>query len=281
MSRSLVRAERTGPIRSGMLVWNTATKRVTPSTFSSKTRSASARFHCGCPPGALSILTASAARDVTSGGSARPVRAATPTHSGPGSKRAKPVGLRQRGRAHRPGRLGGGRARRWRLGGRGGRRHPFGRRRNDRRRRRARRDGRRTRRRRLDDDSRHDRGLRRRVGRVRPAGRQHEQRQPRVPCARTSHHNVVARCWRTRASTTANAGASTRFRISIVRRTSCRSRARITISPALSRPGLRTLVGRDGRPACHVPRSVPTSGAGRAAPARWRTATPRCWRSRC
>ena len=100
------------------------------------------------PPAALSILTASAARDVTSGAAARPVRAATPTHSGPGSKRAKPVGLGSAdGLIVRAGSVVDVLSR-WRLGGRGcRRRHPFGRRRNDRRRRRARRDGRRARRR--------------------------------------------------------------------------------------------------------------------------------------
>src|SRR4029078_10996126 len=64
MSMSLVRAERTGPMRSGMFVLNTATNRVMASTFSSNTRSASARFHCGGPPTALSIFTANAAREV-------------------------------------------------------------------------------------------------------------------------------------------------------------------------------------------------------------------------
>ena len=44
------------------------------------------------PPGALSIFTASAARDVTSGPAVRPVSAATPSHGVPGSNRAKPVG---------------------------------------------------------------------------------------------------------------------------------------------------------------------------------------------
>ena len=76
MSMSLVRAERTGPMRSGMFVWNTATNRVMPSTFSSNTRSASARFHCGGPPTALSIFTASAAREVIVSSAGRPVNAA-------------------------------------------------------------------------------------------------------------------------------------------------------------------------------------------------------------
>ena len=73
---SLVRAERTGPMRSGMFVWYTAMNRVMPSTFSSKTRSASARFQCGGPPTALSILTASAARDVIVSSAGNPVNAA-------------------------------------------------------------------------------------------------------------------------------------------------------------------------------------------------------------
>src|SRR5262245_54335491 len=92
MSRSLVLADRTGPIRSGMLVWNTATKRVMPSTFSSKTRSASARFHCGGAPTALSILTASAARDVIVWSAGSPVYAASPSHSGSVLWNANPVG---------------------------------------------------------------------------------------------------------------------------------------------------------------------------------------------
>src|SRR5262245_23868710 len=92
MSRSLVLADRTGPMRSGMLVWKTATKRVMPSTFSSKTRSASARFHWGGAPTALSILTASAARDVIVWSAGSPVSAASPSHSGPGLWNANPVG---------------------------------------------------------------------------------------------------------------------------------------------------------------------------------------------
>jgi aconitate hydratase len=46
-SRSPIRADRTGPTTSGRLVWNNATNRVIPSTFSSMIASASSSAHCG------------------------------------------------------------------------------------------------------------------------------------------------------------------------------------------------------------------------------------------
>ena len=42
-----MRADRTGPTAAGRLVWNRATKRVIPSTFSSITASACSSPHCG------------------------------------------------------------------------------------------------------------------------------------------------------------------------------------------------------------------------------------------
>ena len=69
MSKSLVRADRTGPTTPGSLEWNRLTNRVMfPSTRSSKMMSALLRPDCGRACGALSIFTASAGRCGTFGG---------------------------------------------------------------------------------------------------------------------------------------------------------------------------------------------------------------------
>src|SRR5262249_42646839 len=71
---SWVRPERIGPTGSAPLLWNTAANRVTPSTFSSYTMSASLSPLCGRASGLLSILTTIAGRVSASGlTSGRPV----------------------------------------------------------------------------------------------------------------------------------------------------------------------------------------------------------------
>ncbi len=64
---SWVRPERIGPTGSGAFVWNTAAKRVSCSTFSSYTRSATPSPLCGRASGWLSILTTSAWRAASAG----------------------------------------------------------------------------------------------------------------------------------------------------------------------------------------------------------------------
>ena len=67
MLRSLVRADRIGPITLGRREWKMAMNRVSDSTFSSKITSASANDHCGRACGWLSIFTASAGTFSSSG----------------------------------------------------------------------------------------------------------------------------------------------------------------------------------------------------------------------
>ena len=71
---SCVRPERIGPTGSAPLLWNTAANRVSSSTFSSYTRSASSRPLCGRASGLLSIFTTSAGRFAAAGSNrGRPV----------------------------------------------------------------------------------------------------------------------------------------------------------------------------------------------------------------
>src|ERR1700704_4213206 len=67
MLRSLVRADRIGPMTLGNLEWKIAMNRVNDSTFSSKITSANDSDHCGRASGWLSIFTASAATFSSSG----------------------------------------------------------------------------------------------------------------------------------------------------------------------------------------------------------------------
>ena len=82
MSRSPVRADRTGPTRSGRFEWNNPTNRVTPSTFSSMIASAPSSPHCGRARLKLSIFTARIGRCVSASSAGSPVSAAIPSSGG-------------------------------------------------------------------------------------------------------------------------------------------------------------------------------------------------------
>src|SRR2546423_1354643 len=78
---SVDRTERIGPTRLASWEWNTAMKRLTPpSTFSSTITSAAPRPDWGRPPGELSTLTMTAAREASTGSPGMPVNGA----GGPG-----------------------------------------------------------------------------------------------------------------------------------------------------------------------------------------------------
>src|SRR3954470_20542395 len=77
MFRSVVRAERIGPTGAASVEWNTAAKRVMPSTISSYTMSAWFRPACGLASGWLSIFTISTGLVASDASAGKPVRGAT------------------------------------------------------------------------------------------------------------------------------------------------------------------------------------------------------------